>query len=148
MRNILIIVFIILPICGSTCVCFEIPNVKTAYKQAEVVLSVRVLQVLPRPDDTVYRRINDTLVRVRQLLGFDKKVLVQSIYKGQHIKDTIIIKGNRSNCEKHLLVRNEYIIYGWWEDGMIATNQCTRSALLKNNPDLPYLEKRKKGRRK
>ncbi|MFI5204086.1 MAG: hypothetical protein ACHQF2_06280 [Flavobacteriales bacterium] len=140
--------FVILYILGCSCVCFEIPNVKSAYKQADVVLSVTVLKILPTHNsiDTAYIKNNDS-VFVRQIFGFDKQILIQSVYKGQNIKDTMIIKGEGSNCELRLRVGQEYLIYGWLENGKINTSQCTRSAFLKDNPDIPYLEKRKRRRK-
>ncbi|MGZ5197881.1 MAG: hypothetical protein ACXWW0_06535 [Bacteroidia bacterium] len=129
---------------GYACRCIDIKNVKKAYKQSDVVVSITVLEILSpiQSIDTIISKSGDTLIS-KLVFGYPKRVLINSVYKGENLNDTMLIPGFNSNCELYLQVGKTYIIYGQLQNNQIATSKCTRSGIAENHPDLAYLERKK-----
>lgn len=129
----------------NACRCVGTESVKRAFKNSELILSIKVIEVLGinERNDTTILANGDTSYS-RPVFGFAKRVDVISVYKGKDIKQNMIVMGVDNSCEIHLEPGRHYLIYGRMVDGEIYTYACTRSALLKDNPDVEYLEKRRK----
>ena len=126
------------------CQCIESGSVKEEFKEYNLVFTATVIEILGpiEPFDTTWIDVK-MLIR-KPVFGYSKKVLLQSIYKGKRLNDTLIIAGNQSNCELYLKVGDTYLIYGNLQNGEVITNACTRSGNVINHPDLVYLDKKKR----
>lgn len=128
---------------SAACRCIPFKNAKVAYKASDVVLSITVLEILSpiQPIDTVTSENGDTYISV-PLYGYPKRVLINTIYKGKNISDTMLLPGEKTNCELYLEVGKSYIVYGWLKENQIYTSKCTRSGSLENHRDLAFLQRK------
>lgn len=143
-----LLIHTILLISGSVfgCSCFPISDVKTSYKTSDVVLSAKVVEVIPPKVDTVILK-DGSQVYTGQAYGNIYKFELISIYKGKKMSRYFTLEKNESNCAYRFLEGETYLIYGYSNKGNIATNRCTRTNTLVDNKDLEYLNKKLKKHR-
>lgn len=143
--SILTLIFLSFALYAKTCQCEPNSSVKKAYKESGIIVTVTVIEIL-EPIDPVEILIgsnNDTLIK-SPVFGYAKKVLINRIYKGEILSDTMIIAGENSTCELRLEMGKSYLIYGEIVDHQFVTNACTRSGNFQNHIDLAYLERKLK----
>ena len=91
MKYIFIILFT-LTICneGRACKCRQ-PTLRKAFKESSIVVSVTILEILPSILP-VYKTVKDGDTLIRQpSSGFPKRILINTVYKGEKLADTMII---------------------------------------------------------
>jgi len=147
--SLVFILIILITLYADACKCVGTYYTRQAFKVAKVIVSVKVLKVLSSidPKDTMILKNGDTLIS-EPVYGYSKLLLITKTYKGKLSNDTIIIDGDKSNCELYLKVGHSYIIYADLNDGSLISSKCSRSGLLENHPDINFLERKLKRRKK
>lgn len=126
------------------CNCLNELDVKEAYDNTEVIISVKVIEKNYLKPDTSKTRNGELMIRgLSHLVSI--KLQVIEIFKGQNITSkTLILKPENSNCDFHFNLNHNYLVYAYSNEGILSTSICTRTALLDNNPDLLFLHKQEK----
>ncbi len=140
MKKLIILIFVLHSLVSNACKCDSV-SVKEAYKSSGIIVSITVLDILPLIDKI--KTVKNESIPA-PVFGYSKRVLVTKHFKGDNVKDTMIIAGENSNCELYLELGKSYLIYGKLHEGKIYTNSCTRSGLYFNHQDLKFLEKKRK----
>ncbi len=145
MKTLFYILVFLFSLNAFCCTCTPKWSVKKSFKHSEVIVSVRVLEILNpiTPNDTTYAEDGRRIIR-SAVFGYAKKVEILEVYKGKNIKKIMIIQGEETNCEFRLQKGSEYLVYGRMNEEEIQIYNCGRTALREGNPDFEYLSKRKK----
>lgn len=146
MKSLLIQTILLLSGSVFGCSCFPISDVKTSYKTSDVVLSAKVIEVIPPKIDTVIQK-DGSQVYKSQVYGNIYTFELISIYKGKKMSRYFTLEKNESNCAYRFLAGETYLIYGYSTKGSITTNRCTRTNTLVDNKDLEYLNRKLKKHR-
>ncbi|MGB0870589.1 MAG: hypothetical protein ACPGSD_13410 [Flavobacteriales bacterium] len=146
MRFILILLTTLIFNSGFCCSCVPKPNVETSYKLSDIVIAAKVIEIIAPKIDTSITKNREIMYR-RAAHGYTIKLELISIYKGKKMSKYLTILPEESNCEYYFQLGQEYLIYGWIDNGGLRTNVCYRTAQLEENNDLVFLEQKFKKRR-
>lgn len=164
MRTILLLFYLSLPITAFSCSCYEIPSVEDAYFVTPVVVSGKVIRLdyvsvwsTMAPEKRTQAK--EAFLKIHPHTASLETPIIQKValevsnkYKGENLKDTIVIYTHRSSAacgftwfkvgEEFIIYATPYYSYSLFNPNKIEglelkntywTNHCTRTK--------PYYEK-------